>query len=280
MDHCGACGCVYWWFHPQRSFVCPVSCLFECVPQAKLSHHPQVCTCLPVHAFPQIAHNRLHQTCCAVLSAQKSDPCVQPDMFGAVTARTARKPNRASKAWPGSGRSHLRTRGTGGTQGLYTQVVEQLRVLICCHHGPGATSAQRTVSTPRDSLSLFSTVRLGPGWACLAHWTRIQHLASGAFNPNRASSERCTAVVRHGAACVASVCAPTRLLWEPWARGCQWSAGEAGVTCAVGLHDTTQECLSSVSWRPKAAARDLWFSRRRKRSAPNSELFPLSCVSR
>ena len=35
----------------------------------------------------------------------------------------------------------------------------------------------------------------------------------------------------------------------------------------------------AVSWRPKGAARELWFSRRRKRSAPNSELFPLSCVS-
>ena len=51
------------------------------------------------------------------------------------------------------------------------------------------------------------------------------------------------------------------------------------MTCAAGLHDTTQGCLSSVSWRPKGAARGLWFSRRRKRSAPNSELFPLSCVS-
>ena len=51
---------------------------------------------------------------------------------------------------------------------LYTQVVPQLRVLICCHHSPDATSEQQTVSTPRDSLSLFSTVRLGPGWACLA----------------------------------------------------------------------------------------------------------------
>ena len=51
------------------------------------------------------------------------------------------------------------------------------------------------------------------------------------------------------------------------------------MTCAAGLHDTTQGFLSSVSWRPKGAAREIWFSRRRKRSAPNSELFPLSCVS-
>ena len=91
-----------------------------------------------------------------VLSVQpRGHPCVQPDMFGAVTASTARKPNRTSKAWPASRRSHQRTRGAGGTQGLYTQVVPQLRVLICCHRGPEATSAQRTVSTPRNSLSLI-----------------------------------------------------------------------------------------------------------------------------
>ena len=35
-------------------------------------------------------------------------------------------------------------------------------------------------------------------------------LDAGAFNPKGASSERCTTVVRHGVACVATVCGKTR----------------------------------------------------------------------
>ena len=111
---------------------------------------------------PRIAHNRLHQTCCAVRSAQRSS-FVFNQIWLAPSQQAQRENETAQgKAWRGSRRSCLQTRGTRGTQGPVH------RVFICCHRGPDANkcTANREYAT---QLALFifeqrAWVLAGPAW--------------------------------------------------------------------------------------------------------------------